>query len=198
MPPISYMHQVYHADAVILEKRENYQKQTYRNRFEIFGANGRLALTIPVIKVRGNHTPIDEVLVSSSESWTIKHWRAIESAYNASPFFMHYQDELYSILSEENTSLFELNLRLLNGLIELIGFEKKISFTGEYKEELTDMLDLRNTINPKSKGSVYSFNTYQQVFMEKHGFIEDLSIIDLLFNEGPATLDYLRSGIKKK
>lgn len=183
------------ADAVIIENRENYQKQTYRNRFEIYGANGKLALTVPVIKVKGNHTPIDEVLVSYKEPWIKKYWRAIESAYNASPFFMHYQDELLRVLHEEYRTLFDLNLTLLKELINLIGFEKDIRFTEEYIQERNSSFDFRHRIHPKDPQIKFSFAPYQQVFSEKHGFIEDLSIIDLLFNEGPGTLDYLKNGI---
>jgi len=87
IPPVDYMTWIYGAERIILEKHENYIKQTYRNRCYIYSANGKLALTIPVIKTQGNHTPIDNIVIDYSEQWQKNHMRAIESAYNSSPFF---------------------------------------------------------------------------------------------------------------
>lgn len=195
LPPVSYMHHIYLADELVIEKKENFQKQTYRNRFEIMGANGKLALSVPVIKVRGNHTPVDEILVSDAEPWEQKFRKAIESAYNSSPFFMYYKEEIFAILEAGERRLFELNYRLLAALMKLLGIEKDITLTKEYHGSLPGFTDLRESITPKTRKDELSFKPYVQVFSEKHGFMADLSIIDLLFNEGPAAADYLKYGI---
>ncbi|MEA3480302.1 MAG: WbqC family protein [Bacteroidota bacterium] len=195
LPPIFYMYHLVHVNKVLIEKKENYQKQSFRNRCEIYGANGILALSIPVKKVKGNHTPVDEVIVSADEPWQAKQWRAIESAYNASPFFMHYRDELEEFIMGASGSLFDLNYKLLTKLLELIGMQKEILFTSDFQGDIPESEDFRNNFSPKNENTAYTFAPYTQVFSGKFGFKANLSIIDLLFNEGPATLDYLRHGV---
>jgi hypothetical protein len=194
------MHELYHADTVWLEKKENFQKQTYRNRFEILGANGELALSVPVIKPGGNRTPIEKVLVSHAEPWVKNYIKAIESAYNSSPFFMYYRDEIFNVLGSGIQRLFDLNLELTRTLMKLTGFEKSLMLTKEYHNDPDegDIIDLRQAFTPKNTSQVYIFDPYPQVFSQKHGFREDLSIIDLLFNEGPAAIDYLKKGVRRR
>jgi hypothetical protein len=94
LPPVQYFMAIVNADDVYIEKHETYHKQTFRNRCEIYTANGKLPLTIPVIKVNGNHTRIDEITISDQYKWQILHWRAIKIAYSNSPFFLYYKDDL--------------------------------------------------------------------------------------------------------
>lgn len=166
----------------------NYQKQTYRNRCSIYGANGRLNLVIPVQhKKVVAHQKDHEIKIMWEENWQKLHWRSIESAYRSSPFFEFYQDELKESFFKQPEKLSDFNLHLLKTILSLI----EVATTYSFKENYTPLSALEeNLINAKLK-PLNSFPVYQQVFAPKHGFISHLSILDLLFNEGPQSLDYL-------
>ena len=193
LPPVIYFAHIVHARSVYLEKKETYIKQTYRNRCEIYSANGKLRLSIPVIRVNGNHTRTDDILISHKENWPRSHWRALESAYNSSPYFLYYKDALAPFFNHRYTSLFEYNTGLLNTILELLDLYSEIRFTETYSQTDDDIVDLRNKISPDISVSKDHFPEYQQVFSEKSGFLPNLSILDLLFNEGPGALEYLNS-----
>ncbi len=184
------------SDTILLESRESFIRQTYRNRCKIFATDGILSLSIPVTKELPN-TPIKEVKIDYSKPWLQQHKRAIISAYRSSPFFEYYQDELFEILDSGEASLFIMNLKIINKLIELLGINKYIllteEFTAKYSEEV---LDLRSIILPKRESPLLpdflkESKPYYQVFSDKQGFKSNLSIIDLLFNEGPNSISYL-------
>lgn len=191
-PPIEYFAYLVKALKVNIEIYETYPKQTYRNRCKIYTANGVLALSIPVEKPSGNSSITKEIKLSKIEDWSVKHWRAIESAYNASPYFEYFKDELEAIFSSEFDTLIEFNQALINLLFDFIGLKKEISFTTDFKKEFKNGLDLRNHFNPKKENASFQCPTYYQVFDDKHGFAPNLSIIDLLFSEGPNTLSFLQ------
>ena len=193
LPPVLYFAHIAKARTVYLEKKETYTKQTYRNRCEIYSANGKLRLSIPVIRVNGNHTKINDIIISHSENWPRAHWRAFESAYNSSPYFLYYKDALAPFFNDRHTSLFEYNTSLLNTILELLELYPEIRFTETYSQANDDLVDLRNKISPDISISKDHFPEYQQVFSEKSGFLPNLSILDLLFNEGPGSLEYLNS-----
>lgn len=191
LPPLHYLGLVKSASEVIIEKHETYLKQSYRNRCEIYTANGKLALTIPVVKVNGNHTKVDEIEISKQSNWQVLHWRTIRTAYANSPFFLYYKDDLELFYQKEYTNLFDFNLKFLKELMALIGIEKKISFTESFEKHHPIINDQRYSISPKIPPTSFQFKPYYQSFSEKHGFIPGLSILDVLFNMGPETIDVI-------
>ncbi len=191
LPPVHYFMAMKLAGEVYIEKHETYAKQTYRNRCEIYTSNGKLALTIPVKKVNGNHTVIDQVEVSDQYNWQVLHWRAIHAAYANSPFFLYYKDDLKFFYQNKFNSLFDFNQQLLSEIISLIGINVKISYTEVFEKQPENWIDYRNTISPKKLPTEFYLKPYYQSFNEKHGFISGLSILDVLFNIGPETQDIL-------
>jgi len=192
LPPIEYFVQIDQSDEIYIEQFENYHKQTFRNRCHIASANGLLPLSIPVIKTDGNHTLIKNIAISNAESWQKIHWRAIESAYNKSPFFLYYEDELRPFYVNRFENLLEFNMKLTEKLLHLIGIEKKINLTTGFIHQPENMTDCRFREKPKPE-SCTNYKPYIQVFSSKFKFFPNLSIIDLLFCEGPDAADYLNS-----
>lgn len=192
LPPIEYFYQLTKYRVIYIDIFENYVKQTYRNRCYIYTANGKLCMSIPVIKTTGNHTKVKDVKIDYKQSWHRLHWRSIESAYNSSPFFLYFRDYLEPFYEKKYKFLIDLNTELLHVLIKLSGIISDVKFTENYIKPNEKINDFRNCISPKSKQpTVSSFSQYIQVFGDKHGFIPNLSIIDLLFNEGKTCNEYL-------
>ncbi len=191
MPPIEYFAALVHAKSVYIETHETYLKQSYRNRVEIYSANGKMDLSIPIHKINGNHTLTKDIEISYTDNWNKKHWKAIESAYNKSPYFLYYRDELEHFFINKYETLLNLNTELLQFLLKKLRISALIGFTEEFFAESPDnYIDLRWKIHPKQVSGI-QFEPYWQVFDAKHGFISNLSIIDLLFNLGPDSRDYL-------
>ncbi|MBQ8462416.1 MAG: WbqC family protein [Bacteroidales bacterium] len=180
---------------VYLEAHENFQKQSYRNRCIIASANGPEAISVPVVH-DGDifHTPITEILVDYKDQWVKKAWRAIESAYSTSAYFEYYKDDIYAILSSGIPTLWDLNLRIIEFFIQKIRLGIRIVPTESYASA-GNALDYRNVIHPKRQNTILKDldmeKPYFQVFAGKYGFQSDLSVMDLLFNEGPQSLLYL-------
>ena len=192
LPPVEYLYYLNKTGNIFIDIYENYIKQTYRNRCYVMTANGRLCLTVPVIKTFGNHTQIKDIKIDYSQPWQRSHWRAIESAYNSSPFFIYYRDEIEPIFRKKFLFLIDLNTELLNALNKLYYINCDIKFTKNYIEHSEKLKDLKYSITPKSKHISFSnFPEYNQVFSEKYGFISNLSSIDLLFNSGKFSKEYL-------
>ncbi|MBQ0054363.1 MAG: WbqC family protein [Bacteroidales bacterium] len=203
-PPLEYFAAILKADCVYIESQENFQKQTYRTRAHIYAEGGLLALNLPARRAAGendertHHLPIKLIGLDYSKGWLHQHRTAITSAYGLTPFFDYYKDYFFDILDSRPASLLELNTRILELCLKLIGVEKEINFTEEYIDKVPEeMLDLRTRINPKYKGpsllEEWGLNRqYWQVFSSKHGFIPNLSILDLLCHEGPNSISYLR------
>lgn len=193
-PPLDYMASLIKFEAARIEIYETYPKQTYRNRCVIYTANGIQNLSVPVIKVDGNHTKIKDVRVDNIRNmkWQNVHWRAIASAYRKAPYFEHYQSYLEPIFDKSlASSLIKLNMYILHTVLKLLKSEIDLKLTGSYNKYPSSGTDLRNAFLPKLFVSGISFPPYHQVFMDRHGFIPNLSILDLLFCEGPHALDYL-------
>ena len=190
--PIDYYAQLVNAVSVVIDPNEHYIKQTYRNRCIIETASGKFPMIIPVTRPNGNHTKLKDVLISNAEGWQKLHWRAIMSAYSNSPFLLYYQDELEPFYRHKYKFLFDFNQQLQQLTLGFLKLKINIELSDLYLENRDNgKLDLRNSFSPKKK-SVLSFPAYIQVFEEKHEFLPNLSILDLLFNEGPAALDYLK------
>lgn len=190
LPPISYFSGCVHKEPVLIERFEAYPKQTFRNRCRIYGPNGMQTLSIPVIKINGNHTLTKDIRIAASTPWQRLHWRSIETAYNNSPFFLYYKDELENVFRKKFDFLLDLNTTLLMILFSILGIEKKIGFTDHFLKIPEDITDYRESSQKKKEISTKQFPPYTQVFSPKHGFIPDLSVIDLIFNLGPESGDF--------
>ena len=183
---------------VYLEACENFQKQSYRNRCRFYAADGVQTLSFPIVHEGGTHKqPISEAKVDYSKPWILQHKRAIISAYGTSAYFEYYQDELFAILDSKPERLFDLNLALIKFFIEKTGLCIDLRVTEDFSREAPEGVeDLREAIHPKRPDAILSDlgleKPYFQVFARKHGFQSDLSAIDLLFNEGPDGLVYLK------
>jgi hypothetical protein len=189
-PSIAYFQLAMRADYILIEKHEHYIKQSYRNRCQILSAHGPLNLTIPVKK--GNRkTKITELEIDYSQNWVNVHWRSIRSAYGSAPFFTYYSDYLQQIYEQNNKYLFELNLQLLRFYFKCLNITKPLSFTETYIQEyLNPVADYRNKIHPKLNSAILDIKAYDQVFGKQ--FVPDLSIIDVLFLQGPEAVFYLQ------
>lgn len=195
LPPIEYIIQCLHHKTITIEVLETFAKQTYRNRCHIATANGILPLTIPVKKTNGNHTLTRDIVLETNNRWNIIHWRAIHSAYSHSPYFLYYGDAFEAIYRNPPQTLVEFNCALLNVIFKLLKVEVDIKYTNNFVPQPNLTTDLRNVIHPKQTpdyfGKPVHFKAYTQTFNNKYAFIPNLSIIDLLFNEGTSSLDYL-------
>jgi hypothetical protein len=189
---------LFHFDEVLIEQFETYPKQSYRNRCEISTANGRLDLTVPVRKPHGNHTKTKDVEVFNESRWQLNHWRAIESAYLSSPFFLYYKDAYKAFYDQRFEDLMTLNMELMTATLKILGIEKTIFTTKGYEKQPQGVIDLRTFVHPKRPVREHLFPSYTQVFSDRHRFMPNLSIIDLLFNLGPESKDYLKTIEVKK
>lgn len=193
LPPIDFFRVIKNSEEWKLEQWENYQKQSYRSRCHIYSANGLLPLYIPVVRDKGLSIPIQEIKIDNSKEWQIQHWRALVSAYQSSPFFDYYKDDFEPFYKTRYDSLFTYNIALLNLILELLDFSQELLFTDYYTKDV-EGCDYRKLIHPKRDSLFIAENEkgkYHQVFAHKHGFISNLSIVDLLFNEGPQSYDFL-------
>ncbi len=189
-PSIAQMVVVCQANEVVLEVHDNYQKQTYRNRTYIAHNNGELLLNIPVKHDKdGLRQKMKDVLVENNFPWHSHHWKSIQTAYRTSPFFEFYEDELEPLFKTPVGSLLNFNLQIFELLCELIGVTATISQSETYSTN-PDYRDLRSLIEVKNRKK-FQLEPYIQVLEAHHGFLPNLSVLDLLFNEGPNTLNYL-------
>jgi len=189
-PPISFWTAWRQDGTNVLDLGENFQKQSYRNRMCIADPSGRKNLVVPVAHHRGIRLSTAEMEITYAENWPIIHWRSIESAYRSSPYFEYYEDSLKPIFETQYATLSELNLASIKWVIEELEIEPNFEITGKYIEANEDDWDLREGIHPK-KGLVLKSEHYHQVFSDRNPFLSDLSILDLLFNVGPAAYSFL-------
>ncbi|MDT0645189.1 WbqC family protein [Zunongwangia sp. F260] len=190
--------QLVRAERVVFENEDNYQKQTYRNRMYIYDSNGKLLLNIPIkhssslgLNTKDNrHQKYRDVLIENDFEWQKQHWRALKASYQTSPFFEFYEDDLYPLYHKKFRYLLDFNYACLDFVLESLQLDIKIEKTSEYILNPKDLQDYRHLIDAKSR-TTFSNSRYPQVFEPKNGFIPNLAIIDLLFNEGPNSLTYL-------
>ncbi len=178
---------------VIWEAHDNFQKQTYRNRCYICTDQGKHMLTIPVRHVGGTEgrQKYGDVEMDNSYDWKKLHWRTLETAYRTSPFFEFYEDEIQPLFHGSESNLFEFNLRTIAIIAGCLDIEVPKEKTNTYETDITDHFDARILVQAK-KGKTHDFETYPQVFEDRHSFVPNVSVLDLLFNEGPNSIAYLR------
>ncbi|MDT7833344.1 WbqC family protein [Flavobacteriaceae bacterium S356] len=188
--PVSQYSEIIKSNTITFEVEDNFQKQTYRNRCYIYGANGKQLLNVPV-----SHPPshqrkkTKDTLVSNESDWQRHHFKSIQIAYRSSPFFEFYEDDLARIFTKKYNYLLDLSIDTFLFFNDALELEKKYERTVEYLVE-SPLQDFRRLACVKQE-KMHSFKPYIQVFDEKHGFIENLSMLDLLFMEGPNSFSYL-------
>ena len=163
----------------VFEVHDSYQKQTYRNRSHIYGANGKLSLNIPVNYSQNNRQNTQEVKIDNTSKWQSIHWKSIESAYKTSPFFEYYEDDLVELYTTSKASLLEFNFECIAVINQCLGFEREISKSEQFTK-ISSETDYRFFVNARKEATIET-TAYIQVFQEKYGFINNLSILDLLF-----------------
>lgn len=190
-PSISHFVAMAQADHVVLEMEDNFQKQTNRTRTYIYSPNGIQLLNIPIKHAKERHQNIKEVQLETAFDWQKQHFKSLEAAYRTSPFFEYFEDSLRPIFTKQHRFLIDLNIETMQIVSKCLGMPFEYEKTMEYFHEVADCTDFRSLANGKKDTT--SFESYTQVFGDKHGFINNLSILDLLFNEGRFALDYLKS-----
>ena len=189
--PVQWYQKLHRADVVQIEKWESFIKQTYRNRCLIATTNGIQALTVPVVR---NESPlIKDIRISDHGNWRHLHWNALQSAYGESPFFEYYQDDIRPFFEKRWDYLLDFNEAICQKMCELIDIQPSTQYSSDFVAEPNDVLDYRLAINPKHPTPDANFTPkpYYQVYSEKHGFLPNLSVLDLLFNMGPESIFYL-------
>jgi len=181
------------AESIVFEMEDNFQKQTYRNRYIIYGANGKQVLTVPIIHPpKGKKLKTKDIKIDHSTDWYKLHIRSLQSAYRSSPFYEFYEDEILLFFYKKHKYLIDLNLDSVEIIGSCLQFDFTYQKTGEYEMDIVSEKDFRSLAIAKSKQK-YALKEYTQVFDDKYGFITNLSILDLLFNEGPNALIYLEA-----
>ena len=187
----SYWNLLLKSKEIYIDSHEHYVRRSYRNRTHILGANGLLRLSIPLESGKHQHAAMHDVRISYNQAWQNLHWHSFTSCYRRSPFFEYYEDHFRKLYGEKFEFLVEYNTELLKTIATILKTEINISFTEKYlKKEDFDGIDLRSLILP-GKENVSEFQTYPQVFNDRFDFIKDLSVLDLLFNVGTRSKEYL-------
>jgi hypothetical protein len=191
LPPVEYFTQLnkFKPD-VVIEKEEHFPKQTYRNRANIYSPDGALSLVVPVIKGSKTHTKIKDVRISYDFRWQRLHWMSLESCYRRSAYFEYYEDQFAPFYQKHYDFLFDYNRELLQLLLKLTKINVPLQFTDTYEGEYPGLADMRYTMSAKTMPAAEQ-KPYFQVFEERSGFLKNLSIVDLLFNQGPQAINYL-------
>lgn len=186
--PIQYYTHFVASQHVYLEQFEHFNKQTYRNRCTILAGNGPVSLIIPVEKGRGPKTLIKDLKISYDTNWQRNHWQTLVSAYNSSPYFEYYQFDIQHFFSKKWNFLLDYNFSIHQTICEILEIQNKIILTSDFEKVPPQTINLREAITPKKSKYVdphFNPDTYTQVFSEKFDFVPNLSILDLIFNEGP-------------
>jgi len=197
--PIQLFAHLKEGDKVIVEQHCSYERKSYRNRCNIVGANGIMPLSVPVVNQKNNKITTKQALISYDTDWQKQHWRSIVSAYNSSPFFEFYADDFEPFYTKEYDSLVEFNMGLLNVILKALELDLTVTLSEHYTSTIENNVDLRQLIHPKRlyTDDQHFINVeYWQVFAQKHGFIANLSILDLIFNMGPEANIVLANSLK--
>jgi hypothetical protein len=187
LPDLTYLSEVLNADTIYIEQQEHFVKQTHRNRCEILTSNGKLTLSIPLLK-SGEKELISNKRISYAENWQQQHWRSITSAYKSSPYFEFFEDEFKPFYNTKFDLLIDFNTQLLQTVLHILRIKKEILFTREFILNPINCKDLRE--HPHSSlHEKLNQTPYYQIFADKLGFIPQVSCMDALFNVGLETID---------
>lgn len=192
--PVQWYQKLNQSDCCLIERHDHFVKQTYRNRCVIATTSGLQALTVPIERYEGAHCEMRDIRISDHGSWRHLHWNALQSAYGESPFFEFYADDLRPFFERRWELLFDFNTAITRKMCELLDIHPQIAFTEAYASaEEEGVTDFRDAIRPKHPlpDDGFRLRRYYQVYEQKHGFQPNLSILDLLFNEGPEAVLYL-------
>jgi hypothetical protein len=189
-PSISHFVAMVNAETITFEMDDNFQKQTNRNRMYIYSPNGLQLLNIPIKHSKNAHQKTKDIQLETAFDWQKQHFKSLEAAYRSSPFFEYFEDDLAPIFQKKHTFLMDLNFETIAFVTKCMRWPLEFSTTTEYFSEVPNTKDFRFLADGKKDTS--TFETYPQVFQEKEGFLNNLSVLDLLFNEGKFALDYLK------
>jgi hypothetical protein len=193
--PIMQYAKILQSNDYTFEVEDNFQKQTYRNRCYIYGANGKQLLNVPIKHIKSNETKSktrDILIDYNTDNWQSNHLKSLQTAYRSSPYFQFYEDDICKIFELKHKYLLDLNIACHEFIMESLQEDTTHNKTSEFLNSYQFDQDFRNLINAKNKKSL-NLKSYTQMFDEKHGFIENLSILDLLFMQGPSSSIYLLS-----
>ena len=194
-PSISHFVAMAQSDSITFEIEDNFQKQTSRNRTYIYSPNGIQLLNIPIKHSNLTHQKTKDIKIEQEFDWQKQHFKSLEAAYRSSPFFEYFEDDLLPIFQKKHTFLMDLNFEALEITAKCLRMKFEFGTTTEYFHEVdnSQITDFRYLVNGKKDNSV--FENYTQVFDDKHGFLNNLSVLDLLFNEGRYAMDYLKNQV---
>ena len=192
-PSISHFVALSQSERITFETADNFQKQTNRNRTYIYSPNGIQLLNIPVKHSKLSHQKTKDIQIENDFEWQKQHFKSLEAAYRSSPFFEYFEDDIRPIFEKKHTFLLDLNFETFVFILKSMRLKLEYETTTEYFQEVdtTIITDFRELANGKKDTS--EFESYTQVFDDKHGFINNLSVLDVLFNEGKLALDYLKN-----
>lgn len=201
--PVQYYAHLYAADRVVEDRHERYVKQTYRNRCYIATPQGPLALTVPVVRDGAAHAALRDIRLSDHGNWRHQHWTALASAYDSSPYFVYYADDLRPLYEERRFDyLADFNEALEHVVLDWLGLSPALSLATALIDAAPDgALDLREAISPKAPAGsdpLFCPVPYYQVFAQRTGFLPNLSIADLLFNMGPESRLVLKHSLRAR
>ncbi len=190
-PSISHYIAMVKAESVTFEMEDNFQKQTNRNRMYIYSPNGIQLLNVPVKHSKEKHQKFKDVRIENDFAWQKNHFKSLEAAYRTSPFFEYFEDDFRPLFEKKQEFILDLNLQIFELINNSLGIKIEAQKTTEFFHDSLNYDDFRSLVNGKK--DVTQIEEYTQVFNEKHGFINNLSILDLLFNEGRYAVDYLKN-----
>lgn len=185
LAPLSYYALIIKSPNSIIEQYEHFKKQTIRSRCSIYSSNGSLVLSVPKVRKSSSKTLIKDIQICYTEPWQKIHWNAIQSSYNSSPFFEYYMDEIFVIYNTKEKYLIDFNIKTHQLILKFLQIDSKINLSNNYNSQ-TELEDFRD-----KKFQSINNPVYDQVFSIKKGFTPNLSIIDLVFNLGPESNNYL-------
>ena len=190
LPPVEYFSLISQADEIVIEREENYLKQSYRNRCYILSTHGKQLLSVPVFLGSQHKTPLKEIRIDYSKRWQQIHLGALTASYNSSPYFQFYFENIEKIISRRFVFLIDLNMELMESVLQMLKMEIEVTYSTNFEPASEADNDYRYKISPKEV-SQFFVKEYMQVFNNPNHFVQGLSIVDLIFNMGPEATNYL-------
>ena len=195
-PNIEIFKNIYKSKELVFEINDNYQKQTVRNRTSIYESNGKLNLVIPVKYSSTKKDKLKDVKICNETKWQKNHLKSIQIAYRSSPFFEFYEDEIFKIFEKKEKFLLDINIKSIELISNILELNINYKYSKKFQEKYDNYSDLRYLTNKGRVSNRKIVEPYSQVFDYKFGYIENLSIIDLIFNHGQNTIDIINSNDK--